>query len=395
MTKAIVFCADGTWNGPDDHSDGVTGRTNVYKLFANLAGSEASDPHLLEQERSFTNEGGKQVQVAKYLHGVGNSDNPIVRLVGGSMGAGLIERIVRGFTFISRNYLQGDRIYITGFSRGAYTARALAGMISSRGLLDATEVDLSDKSHAYRLGLACWYEYRQLANESGGLLGTLRGLFDRLILPYLDKVGDKLLSHVPVEAVAVWDTVGSLGVPLYLGNQSLDVFQFADLRLSPAVRTGLHAVALDEMRANFHPTLWDPDPRVTQVLFAGAHADVGGGYDECGLSDVSLDWMTRRLAALGVSFAADPAVPTRADPYGASHTPWTDLMWHGMPHGARTFPAHLRIKQDVISRRDYQGPPADTGGLEGKSVPWAAYQPLNQHCFGAGSIPADGVIIEP
>ncbi len=387
MTKAIVFCADGTWNGPDGHSTEVTGRTNVYKLFANLGGTAVADPHLLEQERNLVNEGGKQIQVTKYLHGVGNSDNPIVRLLGGTMGAGLVERIVRGYTFISRNYLQGDRIYIVGFSRGAYTARALAGLISSRGLLDATEVDLSDKSHAYRLGLASWYHYRRLANEQAGVLGQLRGLFDRLILPYLDKVDDKLLSHVPIEAVAVWDTVGSLGVPIYLGQQSLDVFQFADLRLSPAVRTGLHAVSIDEMRSNFGPTLWDPDPRVTQVLFAGAHADVGGGYaDDCGLSDVSLEWMTRRLAALGVSFADVPLIEVKPNAYGTAHKPWTDLLWMSIPHGPRTFPQHLRVKHEVTDRLKYQ--------TKGEAAGWP-YQPLNQHCFGENSVLAEGIEIEP
>ena len=94
---------------------------------------------------------------------------------GGSVGAGLIARIVRGYTFISRNYVQGDAVYIIGFSRGAYTARALAGMIAAKGLLDATKIDLTDKESAYRLGAAVWVAYRKVAlRSSTGWFARLR-----------------------------------------------------------------------------------------------------------------------------------------------------------------------------------------------------------------------------
>ena len=103
------------------------------------------------------------LQASKYLHGVGDSDNFLVKALGGTLGAGLVTRIVRGYTFISRNYAQGDKIFIVGFSRGAYTARALAGVIAAKGLLDATRVDLTEKETAYRLGAAVWYAYRHSA----------------------------------------------------------------------------------------------------------------------------------------------------------------------------------------------------------------------------------------
>ena len=84
-------------------------------------------------------------QAAKYLHGVGDSDNFLVKALGGALGAGLITRIVRGYTYISRTYAAGDRIFIVGFSRGAYTARALAGLIAAKGLLDATKLDPTEQ----------------------------------------------------------------------------------------------------------------------------------------------------------------------------------------------------------------------------------------------------------
>src|SRR5439155_14197616 len=100
-----------------------------------------------------------------YLHGVGDSRNFLVKILGGGGGAGLITRIVRGYTFVSRNYAPNDRIFLLGFSRGAYTVRALAGLIAARGLLDAGAPgqNLDDRENAYRLGSAVWFDYRREA----------------------------------------------------------------------------------------------------------------------------------------------------------------------------------------------------------------------------------------
>src|SRR5262245_36390939 len=178
MSKNIIFCADGTWNGPnqDEDNDRVPDPTNVFKLFVNMAGVDSADTTLLraEQERKLTGPAGAVEQVAKYLHGVGDSNNFLVKALGGTGGAGLITRIVRGYTFVSRNFVPGDRIFLVGFSRGAYTARALGGLIAARGVLDGTKVDLNDKDQGYRLGAAEWFEYRRRA------LQGKRSVFDRL-----------------------------------------------------------------------------------------------------------------------------------------------------------------------------------------------------------------------
>ena len=124
MPKTIVFCADGTWNSPgNDHDcDELPDPTNVYKLFLALTGELASESlrNADEQEKSHA-VSGEVRQVAKYIHGVGDSRNPIIKLMGGTFGAGVVSRIVRGYTFISRNFEPGDDIVIVGFSRGAYT----------------------------------------------------------------------------------------------------------------------------------------------------------------------------------------------------------------------------------------------------------------------------------
>src|SRR5215467_9119773 len=136
MSKNVVFCADGTWSGPGERdNDDTPHPTNVFKLFQNLGGKDASDtlhPEK-ERERTLTAADGSVAQIAKYLHGVGDSENFLARILGGTIGAGLITRIVRGYTFLSRNYAAGDRVFIIGFSRGAYTARALAGLVAAKG----------------------------------------------------------------------------------------------------------------------------------------------------------------------------------------------------------------------------------------------------------------------
>ena len=133
MSKLIIYCADGTWNGPgqDENDDREPDPTNVYKLFVGLAGQPATETRDADEQEKELRQNGRSVQVAKYVHGVGDSRNPIKKLMGGAFGAGTISRIVRGYTFISRNYESGDHIVVAGFSRGAYTARALAGLIGS------------------------------------------------------------------------------------------------------------------------------------------------------------------------------------------------------------------------------------------------------------------------
>jgi uncharacterized protein (DUF2235 family) len=397
MSKNIVFCADGTWNGPGepDSDDKTAPPTNVFKLFLNLDGKDTPGTFLLEkeQERVLQDANGVVQQWAKYLHGVGDSDNLLVRLLGGTLGAGLITRIVRGYTFISRNYVAGDKIFIIGFSRGAYTARALGGMIASQGLLDASKVDLTDQPHAYRLGTAVWHAYRRAALQAD--TNKLQRLEDTVLdIPgLLDRLpSDDLLIKAPIEAIAVWDTVGALGIPEYARTMlRIDVFRFADTKLSPVVRRGVQALAVDERREDFTPTLWDADARITQALFPGAHSDVGGGEpdsdDESGLSDRTLVWMTAQLSAAGVLFAATPAITPHPDPRGTAHEPWLQLPWDVLPRGPRAFPAGLCLSQCVIDRIN------DGPVLAEPQAPAAPYAPANLTAYLNGNAAAPGVIV--
>ena len=344
MAKTIVFCADGTWNSPDggngesvlesrDIAAELTtaSLTNVVKLYANLAGTTLPDTVALrdEDEKVLVDEHGQVVQVSKYLHGVGDSTNPLIKFLGGVFGIGLVTRIVRGYTFISRNYEPGDAIHICGFSRGAYTARALASVIARVGLLDPTTYDPAAKMQAYRLGVAAWAKSKSLQLEGLGKLtqaaSDVLGAIERLLASCLEE--RNLRAGVSVSSVAVWDTVGSMGIPEYVKGARADILRFADTALSPRVKCGFHAMSVDELRADFPVTKWDRREGVTQIWFAGAHADVGGGYApaESRLSDLSLSWMLEQLSGLGVrlnrpltyvpNFATATSQPI--------HTPWT------------------------------------------------------------------------
>lgn len=373
MAKNIVFCADGTWNNPynDENSDKRADPTNVYKLFLCLAGrlSISSLCDADEQEKAYTVDGATR-QVAKYIHGVGDSRNPINKLMGGAFGAGVISRVVRGYTFISRNYEPGDNIHITGFSRGAYTARALCGLIVSQGLL---KPELTrDQEQAYRCGAQAWYRYRS-ASSHASILASLAEIVSDLPA-FLSCKTLKPKDLIPIKKIAsvgVWDTVGAMGFPEYEGSKSMDAFKFADSKLSPKVAAGFHAVSLDEQRAVFTPTLWDNADNVTQYLFPGAHADVGGGYNENSLSDIALQWMMENLKGTGMIFADSLPCVLNPDPAGAAHKPWVAAPWTLFPAGPRRFTSGIPAHPSVEERRKAAAVIADP------VEPPAPYCPIN------------------
>ncbi len=335
MAKNIVFCADGTWNNPDDVDETGSAKkadppSNVFKLFNHLEGRmtartkvEDVSGQILEREKRTSD---PITQVAKYINGVGNASNKIQQLIGGGFGAGLVKRIVRGYTFISRNYQPGDKIHIVGFSRGAYTARALAGLISSQGLL-AEKFGRGDEE-SYRRGAQAWYQYRKIGAEKRNIFASLAEAMDDLpgfIASSQLKESD-FIRNVPIQTVAVWDTVGSLGIPGFdAKNKTIeDAFRFADEVLSSKVAQGLHAIAIDEQRLLFTPTLWNRAENAKQLVFPGAHSDVGGGYKEAGLSDGALSWMIEELKRQGVLFAGTIA-GIKPDSLGPAHKPWLAL----------------------------------------------------------------------
>ena len=266
MAKRIVYCADGSWQ--TERSG-----TNVYKLYKAL--TLTAD------------------QVTFYDDGIGVDGSRAQMFLGGAAGFGLVEKVLAGYTKIAHVYEAGDEIFLFGFSRGAYTARSMAGMIASCGL-PTGKFDDSSVTKAFEA-------YRDRANRSAILAGlTASGLGD-----------------ATVRMVGVWDTVGSLGIPAAFGKVDEKNFGFLDTGLHPDVKNAFHAMSIDEHRQVFPATLWTgkpaPGQTIEQVWFPGCHGNVGGGTPLTGgvdgstrLSDIPLSWMMGKATSVGLTF--DPTV---------------------------------------------------------------------------------------
>ena len=266
--KRIVICFDGTWNKPADEALPVNQQveTNVRRF--------------CESVRTQSADGTKQVKW--YDEGVGNKWYD--RFVGGAIGAGLEINIVQGYEFLAREYQDGDEVYVLGFSRGAYTARSLVGMIRNCGLIQPKHLPL-------RVAMA-YGIYRTRGDGVDSFTAKIfRSSFSRAI---------------KIKFVGVWDTVGALGIPLdVVKDVNMKFYEFHDTNLSGIVDNAFHAIAIDEHRPDYDVCLWNPDSAPAQVLeqrwFVGAHCDVGGGYSDRRLSDMTLRWMQDKAGALGLA----------------------------------------------------------------------------------------------
>jgi uncharacterized protein (DUF2235 family) len=309
--KKIVYCADGTW-------DGKSNATNVFKFFSALL--------VTSQQMPF------------YDSGVGADGNPLEKLVGGAFGTGLFQKIKDGYTKIAQVYEDGDEVFLFGFSRGAYTARSLGGMIAACGLPSKNFDDqLVDKA---------FQAYRDRSKRAA-ILASLSSQY--------------AMSDAQITMVGVWDTVGALGIPAIFGGVDPAIYGFLDTSLSPKVLNAFQALAIDERRKEFPPTLWTsnaaPGQTVQQVWFCGVHGDVGGGYDvgsdasTTQLSDITLSWMINNALSLGVAFS--PAALRQyvypLDPAYALdqlHESWTPL-W-GFPVRRSVLPASTLANSVLI-----------------------------------------------
>jgi uncharacterized protein (DUF2235 family) len=271
--KRIVLCFDGTWNKPGDEA---------------LPPEERVESNVSRFHRSVAEVGDDAVQQVKwYNQGVGTQWYDHV--AGGAFGAGLDLHIIAGYQHLAETYADGDEVYVVGFSRGAYTARSLVGMVRNCGLVFPRE--------------ATW-----LAPMAYGIYRTREdGPDSRAALAFRSHFA----REIGIRFVGVWDTVGALGIPLrVLAGLNSEFHAFHDLRLSKIVANAYHAVALDEHREDYDVCLWEPTEKPEQTLeqrwFVGAHADVGGGYaDDEGhaerrLSDITLRWMQDKATALGL-----------------------------------------------------------------------------------------------
>lgn len=277
MHKRLVVCFDGTWNAADSER----AETNVARLARAVRANSGTDG---------------VPQFCLYLRGVGTSGTALDRLVAGATGAGTEDIIRSAYMFLAQNYVPehtdasgktvpADEIFLFGFSRGAFAARSLSGLMGSAGLLKRQSLPHLPTAWAY---------YRNYRTRS-----------PKDFLKRHAKKGIETHQDVTIDFLGVWDTVGALGIPVgLLGAISNEIHGFHDTTPSRIVRHGVQALAIDEHRDEFVPTLWTGDLpancTIEQVWFAGAHADVGGGYSDRALADIPLLWMIDRAQSAGL-----------------------------------------------------------------------------------------------
>lgn len=294
--KRLIVACDGTWMNSDN------GFVRDSYLPWDTNGHLQTPSNVTRICRAIRADGDDDIpQVIYYQAGVGTDESWWDHVYGGGTGAGLSENIREAYSFLAMNYTPGDEIFLIGFSRGAFTARSIAGLISCVGLLTAK-------------GMADFYEVfndwenQAVRNFKSKFLDRPFSNRPNVTDPtYGQELSRRELSclNIPIRAVAVWDTVGSLGIPqIGILPQKPTEYAFFDTSVSPNVEYAFHALALDEHRKPFSPTIWEkPEgqelPRLLkQCWFPGVHSNIGGSYDDTGIADITLAWMISQLSPL-------------------------------------------------------------------------------------------------
>ncbi len=336
MAKNIILLSDGTGN-----SSAKLFKTNVWRLYQalDLAGDD---------------------QIAYFDDGVGTSSFKPLAILGGTLGYGLKRNVVHLYMFLCRHYKPGDRIFGFGFSRGAFTIRLLMGLVACEGLVpyEGSEAKLGrDATNAYRA-----YRRRTSINWTVNFFVTfLRALRDVLIAGWYTLRKYELYSKVKkrnqevkkIHFLGLWDTVDAYGLPMDEMTRGIDLWiwplYFSDQNLNVKVERACHALSIDDERTTFHPVLWNEakearvfrgtskdkgreapitnvqQERLSQVWFAGVHADVGGGYPDDGMAHVPLKWIMDEAESRELKFRLNFKADVRQElveaamPLGATH----------------------------------------------------------------------------
>ncbi len=267
--KHLVVCCDGTWQELESLYP-----TNVMKMAQSVKSKD----------------GKGNPQIIYYDEGVGTESKNV--LTGGAFGWGLDKNILQAYVFLCLNYVEGDKIYLFGFSRGAYTVRSLAGLIYCSGLLRREKIRLTPR--AFEL-----YRDREIKPSSAEAVNFRKAYGDR----------------VPIEVLGCWDTVGSLGVPdqipfLPIDNWINARYQYHDTVINRMVKNAFHAKAIDEQRKVFDVSPMtaykDCGHKIVEKWFPGDHVCVGGGEEKTAkLSNRCLEWMVEQLEICGCGLNVD------------------------------------------------------------------------------------------
>lgn len=298
-TRRLTLFLDGTWNDVSDN-------TNIWRFRALFApvGSDGC------------------TQLGFYSTGLGTKFGE--KISGGMFGAGIDTAITSAYEWLMEHYQPDDEIFIFGFSRGAYTARSLSGFVSKCGLLQS----------GAPLGVnQLFMRYRRSGQR------TIRELIAarddvKTDFSFEESWMLKFAQAVPIKFLGVFDTVGALGVPLPWLHRT--AYPFLNTGLRQNNEYAFHALAIDEHRKAFVPTLWTnegathatprPIERTEQRWFVGAHANVGGGCFDDPLAGLAFKWLERKATALGLTFKDSFAIEPQADRATISDS-YGEFMW--------------------------------------------------------------------
>jgi uncharacterized protein (DUF2235 family) len=296
--KNIILLSDGTGNAAAS-----IWRTNVWRTFESI---DLSKPN----------------QIAYYADGVGTSNFKPLALLGGMFGYGLKANVIECYKFVCRNYQDGDQIYGFGFSRGAYTIRVAMKLILLQGLVgyDNNEADL----HKY--AVAAYRSFRKTHIESCWYIKFLGQLRDLIVRTPYKTLNDKTVAAPKIRFLGLWDTVAAYGLPIEeltkFYSKWIYPFEILDAHLHDDVMRACHALSIDDERTTFRPVLWTElkkdgsnvnqpaehthEERMSQVWFAGVHSNVGGGYPDDSLAQVSLIWILKEACRCGLTLKSIP-----------------------------------------------------------------------------------------
>ncbi|MGZ9188786.1 MAG: DUF2235 domain-containing protein [Nitrospira sp.] len=344
MSKRLILCFDGTWDRPPDPgvSEELSKCPERSSLPAfHLNSSSATNVLKLYQSIPPRAQDGRGQQK---WYDCGTEVPWFRRFRTGTFGYGLDQTILQGYAYLVATYEPGDDLFIYGFSRGAYAARALIGWLSFSGLLSATQFT-PDSLRRVRNAIASAHSPVQLQELAQCLTDIIldpsnhwindayhlyRNLHSAAHTSVSSDFRPRGSQDILVTVLGLWDTVGPLGIPTsalkWLNEHR---YNFHDTDLSPIVARAYHALALDEHRADYNATLWTSPARTGQTIeqcwFSGAHEDVGGGYEERDLAEISLRWIQQKSMAAGLSIEGS-TIPHEQNPFATLHDSFVECL---------------------------------------------------------------------
>lgn len=294
LRKNIVLLSDGTGN-----SGGKGNGTNVWRLYNAIHRRVPETP-----------------QIAFHDDGVGTEDFKLLKIIGGAFGYGLERNVCELYEHLVLNYRPNDRIYLFGFSRGAFTVRVLAGLIAHCGVIDPSKsnggMSIDRLRELITEGFMSYREIvkaeirRKRSKRSSRTAGG--GLVHRESSPF--RAAHSHQGELTIECLGIWDTVDAVGVPFDEARDVVDRIyptSYSDAENDIPVKNVFHAISVDDQRRTFVPVMWlesttagKPRGNVEQVWFPGVHSNVGGGYPKQGVAHVTLEWMAERAQRAGL-----------------------------------------------------------------------------------------------